>query len=138
MRIAVTISEPATDHLRDLQPGGEEVLLAHLGKDISPIFNRIHASDVLQKTIDSLNVVGLLSKQSAGVLEVVPAAEGEAEIQERRERLPEPEFVINLGEFEKLAKEVLGEDSRAWRFFSSFADDGASESFRSLLDRTSI
>ncbi|ORY79747.1 FMN-dependent dehydrogenase-domain-containing protein [Leucosporidium creatinivorum] len=126
-------------------PGGEEVLLEHLGKDISPIFSRIHASDVLQKTIDSLGVVGLLSKKSADVLEVVPAVEGEEEIEARRSNLPDPEYVINLGEFEKMAKEVLGEDSRAWRFFSSFADDGAtykasknSFSFLRFLPRVNI
>lgn len=113
---------------RYLQPGGEEILLAHLGKDISPIFARIHASDVLQKTIDSLGVVGLLSQKSVGVLEIVPAAEGEHEIEARRQGLPEPEYVINLGEFETMAKHVLGKDSRAWNFFSSYADDGASTS----------
>lgn len=104
-------------------PGGPEAILEHLGKDVSAIFNLLHASDVLQKTIDSLVVVGLLSPDAK--LEVA-MAEGGDEVEERRQALPEPEYVINLGEFEALAKEVLGEDSRAWRFFSSFADDGAS------------
>lgn len=44
---------------------------------------------------------------------------------DRRANLPDPEMVFNLAEFERIAKECLGEDSRAWRYFSSFSDDGA-------------
>lgn len=91
----------------------------------SPIFNRLHASDVLQKTLPKLQVVGMLS--STAKLEVVKADEDGDEVDQRREELPDPSYVINLNEFEALAKTVLGEDSRAWKFFSSYADDGASK-----------
>lgn len=76
------------------------------------------------KILPALTVVGLLDP--AAKIEVVSHSEDAEEIEKRRAELPEPEYVINLGEFEALAKRVLGEDSRAWRFFSSYADDGAS------------
>lgn len=91
----------------------------------SPIFNRLHASDVLQKTLPQLTVAGMLSPDAK--LEVVPADEQGERVDARREELPDPDYVINLGEFETLAKTVLGEDSRAWKFYSSYADDGVSK-----------
>lgn len=102
-----------------------DVIIDHLGKDISPLFNRLHASDVLQKILPNLTVAGQLDP--AAKVETVPADEEADEIEARRQELPGPENVINLRQFESLAKHVLGEDSRAWKFFSSFADDGASE-----------
>lgn len=129
-----------------LQPGGKEAILEHLGKDISyvkhpfsrhcayivsrsPLFNLLHASDVLRKTFSQLTVVGLLDQSSEHALEVV--ASGVDEVEERRDELPPPEYVINLAEYVELARQVHTEDSRAWRFMSSFADDGVSESIYS-------
>lgn len=34
--------------------------------------------------------------------------------------------MLNLHEFEEFTKQILGEDSRQWRYFSSWADDGKS------------
>lgn len=46
------------------------------------------------------------------------------EVEERRDNLPPVETVLNLATFERMAKEVLGEESRAWRYFYSYSDDG--------------
>lgn len=71
------------------------------------------------------------------VIDVVKTSDDEDEVDARRDALPPAELVLNLGEFETLAREVLGEDSRAWRYFSSFADDGACESMPRCLDACS-
>lgn len=57
-------------------------------------------------------------------IEVAEAPGASDEIEERRDALPPVETVLNLKTFEEFAKEVLGEESRAWRYFSSWSDDG--------------
>ncbi|KAM0792589.1 hypothetical protein ACM66B_005250 [Microbotryomycetes sp. NB124-2] len=112
-----------TDFLES-HPGGMEQIVDNLGKDISPLFNRLHASDVLQKTLPNLTVAGKLAPNSQ--IDKVEADDNADQVEARRLELPDPDYVINLREFESMAKYVLGQDSRGWKFFSSYADDGAS------------
>ncbi|KAM0748302.1 L-mandelate dehydrogenase, partial [Meredithblackwellia eburnea MCA 4105] len=119
-------------------PGGIEVIEEHLGKDISPLFNLLHAPGSLNRVVSELTYIGSLAPNAR--VEVVGLSD---EIDERRENLRSPDTVINLAQFEKLAKEVLGEDSRVWNFFSSFADDGfhttkSSWSYLRFLPRVNI
>lgn len=90
---------------------------------MTALFNILHANDTLKKILPQLTVIGNLDP--ATEIEVVKAAEDEDELQERRDALPDSELVVNLAEFESLAMELLGEDSRPWRYFSSWSDDGA-------------
>lgn len=53
--------------------------------------------------------------------------EDEDDIEDRRASLPPLSSVQNLATFERLARNVLGEDSRAWKYISSVSDDGWSE-----------
>ncbi|KAL8279022.1 hypothetical protein RQP46_008691 [Phenoliferia psychrophenolica] len=111
----------------EMHPGGEEVVLPHLGKDISPIFHLLHAKNVLSRTLEdseSLTVVGHLAP--GAILEVVESPSSSAAVEERRRNLPPVESIRNCAQFEQHAKEVLGADQREWHFFSSFADDGHS------------
>ncbi|KAK4705053.1 L-lactate dehydrogenase (cytochrome), partial [Phenoliferia sp. Uapishka_3] len=105
-------------------PGGAEAITPHAGKDVTALFNLLHANDTLKKVLSQIKVVGPLDPKS--VIEVVRASEDEDELEERRSALPPSELVINLAEFATLAKELLGEDSRPWRYFSSWSDDGTS------------
>lgn len=127
-----------------LQPAGAEVILTNSGKDItyypspsvwlqncaddgtfpsnSALFNSLHAKGTLQTVLPQLTKVGVLDPLSQ--IEVMSESEGEDDIQERRDALPPAETVQNLNEFEGLARELLGEESRAWRYFSSYSDDG--------------
>lgn len=127
------------------QPGGVELIMEHAGKDVtfallasldllvhklmlalynSALFNNLHQKGTLQKIRSQITPVGILDPTS--VLEAVGLDDGG--IEERRSELPPPEYVLNLGEFETFTKQILTEDSRQWRYFSSWADDGASES----------
>ncbi|KAM0749238.1 cytochrome B2 [Meredithblackwellia eburnea MCA 4105] len=106
----------------EIHPGGAEAISEHLGKDISPLFNMLHSSEVLPRIRSSLRTVGFLAPASN--LDVVGSGEDQDDVSVRREELPPVSSVVNLAGFERLAKHVLGEDSRAWNFYSSFADDG--------------
>jgi len=86
----------------------------------------MHASDVLGRVRDKITLVGVLAPGYS--LKVAGAGEEIGEIKRRRENLPPVESVLNLAQFERMAKGVLGADSRAWKFYSSYADDGASKS----------
>ena len=83
----------------------------------------MHASDVLPRIQGQIRRVGRLAP--GAVLEVATVGEELEEANERRAALPLVEAVVNVAQFEALAKDVLGEDSRAFNFISSYADDGA-------------
>ncbi|KAI5479365.1 L-aminoadipate-semialdehyde dehydrogenase [Pseudohyphozyma bogoriensis] len=107
----------------DGHPAGAEAILPHAGKDVSPLFNLLHAKGTLEKVLGQLTVIGKLHPLTT--IEVAKDGDDADEMDEKRANLPPTEFVFNLAEFERLAKDLLGEESRAWRYFSSFSDDGA-------------
>lgn len=87
----------------------------------------MHPSDTLIKVLPLIKKVGSLAPiPDAPVPPVVMDP-----VEARRAALIPPEMVINCGEFEELAKEVLGEESPAWSAFYSWADDGACTSVHS-------
>ncbi|WVQ86193.1 hypothetical protein IAT38_008361 [Cryptococcus sp. DSM 104549] len=105
----------------DVHPGGPQVLKDNLGKDISSIFHLLHSPETLRSASPYLDKLGELS--ATPTIEV--ATSDEDEVQKRRRDLPDISYVANLATFERLAKDVLGENSRAWEFISSYAEDGA-------------
>ncbi|KAK4703259.1 L-lactate dehydrogenase (cytochrome), partial [Phenoliferia sp. Uapishka_3] len=111
----------------EMHPGGEDVVIKHLGKNISPIFNLLHAKGVLARAVEdnpSIKVIGLMDPNSS--LEIVASPAASEELTERRNNLPPLDTIRNVAQFEHLAKEVLGDEAREWHYFSSFADDGNS------------
>lgn len=48
----------------------------------------------------------------------------EEDLDARRAQLPPLSSIPNLAVFETLAEEILGKDSTAWRYISSWSDDG--------------
>jgi hypothetical protein len=98
------------------QPAGNELLLNNSGKDISFLFKTLHPPGTLQKVRSLIKQVGTSPTQ---------AAEPVDPVEQRRAPLFPPELVISCAESEDLAKEVLGEESAAWSFIYSWADDGA-------------
>ncbi|KAM0747157.1 L-mandelate dehydrogenase [Meredithblackwellia eburnea MCA 4105] len=107
-------------------PGSAEAILEHAGKDVSALFNMLHAKGTLEKIKTQITHVGSLDPQTAAEVEVIKGPGDEDEMDEKRAELPPTELVVNLKEFETLAKELLGEESRPWRYFSSWSDDGVS------------
>lgn len=91
-----------------------------------PVFNLMHASDVLPRIQNQIRCVGRLAP--GAILDVAGVGQEIEEADERRADLPPVEGVVNVSQFEVLARQVLGEDSRAYNFISSYADDGAGKS----------
>ncbi|KAK4052691.1 hypothetical protein OIV83_001978 [Microbotryomycetes sp. JL201] len=110
-----------TAFLKD-HPGGAQLILEHAGKDVTNLFNMLHATGTFEQVRSQISSVGVLDP--ATVVDEVGL--DDSDVSERRSQLPPPEFVLNLREMEAFALQVLGKDSRAWRYFSSYADDGAS------------
>lgn len=137
----------AAAHAHPLQqPGGPEIIEDNNGKDITcaftayhaiptdssclrALFNSLHKRGTLESQLTDDDCIGVLSDASAIDIAQVPGASDE--IEERRQALPPVETVLNLTTFEQFAKQVLGEDSRSWRYFSSWSDDGVCKSFPS-------
>ena len=82
-------------------------------------------SGTLQNSLDQDQCVGRLCETTP--VDIVHSGEAEDEIQARRDELPPVDSVVNVAQFESMAKHVLGEDSREWRYFSSYCDDGVSK-----------
>lgn len=113
-----------------IKPGGAELILEHAGKDISKPFGHLHPKGTLEHTLSPFSIMGAVDPKSRPKETVQD--QDEDEIEERRQALPPAASVLNLSTFEKYAKQLLGEDSRAWVYISGWADDGVCE-FPSIL-----
>ncbi|KAG8833853.1 Cytochrome b2, mitochondrial precursor [Serendipita sp. 399] len=108
-----------TDFVR-LHPGGADIILRHAGKDVNEIFNSVHSPTVLKM---------LSPEQCVGTIDVtqLPSRQRELEEQRRieraREAMPPLSAIVNLHDFERVAKQVLS--STAWAYYSSAAEDEA-------------
>jgi len=81
-------------------------------------------SDTLARIRNQIMIVGPLAP--GHTLKIAGAGEEVYEVHQRWAKLPPVERVLNLAQFERMAREVLGPDSRTWKLHSSYADDGSS------------
>ncbi|KAG8700511.1 Cytochrome b2, mitochondrial precursor, partial [Ceratobasidium sp. 394] len=101
-------------------PGGDKPILANAGKDVTEIYESIHAKGLIEKMLKPSQHVGSLDPSTA------PKKNPEIEQEERRTaearaNLPPLSHVLNLNEFEELARGVL--NKTAWAYYRSAADD---------------
>lgn len=94
--------------------------------DHSEIFRPIHPPSTLTNLPPGVKKVGHVETSTAYQLVAANSASevSEDERARRRAQLPPVEKIINLQEFEEMAKRVLGSDSRAFGFYNSRAEDG--------------
>ncbi|KAG8834835.1 Cytochrome b2, mitochondrial precursor [Serendipita sp. 400] len=109
-----------TDFLH-MHPGGADIILRHAGKDVDEIFSSIHSPTVLKmlrpdQCVGMINVKELPSRQGD--------IEEQARIKRAREAIPPVAAMVNLYDFEEIAKKVLS--NTAWAYYSSAAEDEAS------------
>ncbi|CAB4257005.1 similar to Saccharomyces cerevisiae YML054C CYB2 Cytochrome b2 (L-lactate cytochrome-c oxidoreductase), component of the mitochondrial intermembrane space, required for lactate utilization [Maudiozyma barnettii] len=107
-------------------PGGEDVIKANAGKDVTAMFMPLHAKGTLEKNIPEDKQLGPLSKPMPKKLVCPPYAPGESpyEImtkQKLRDNMPPLGNILNLYDFERLASKIL--TNQAWAYYSSGADD---------------
>ncbi|CAR26605.1 ZYRO0B13728p [Zygosaccharomyces rouxii] len=109
-----------------VHPGGPTVIKSNAGKDVSAIFDPLHAPDVIEKFIDPSKRLGPLEGDMPKELVCAPFTPGETpdDVQRKlklRARLPPLDAITNLYDFEFLASQVL--TKQAWAYYSSGADD---------------
>lgn len=107
-------------------PGGPAVIRANAGKDVTAMFEPIHAPDVIEKFIAPDKRLGPLEGEMPDELVCPPFAPGEslddlAAKQQLRAQLPSLDHISNLYDFEYLASQILS--NQAWAYYSSGADD---------------
>ncbi|SCV02670.1 LAMI_0H01772g1_1 [Lachancea mirantina] len=109
-----------------MHPGGQAIIKANAGKDVSAIFGPLHAPDVIEKYIAEEKRIGPLEGHMQPNHVCTPLTPGEtaddvARKEELRGRLPDLDTLLNLYDFEYLASQIL--TKQAWGYYSSAAED---------------
>lgn len=110
-----------TDFLPN-HPGGQKVLLKFAGKDASKIFNPIHPPDAIEKFLPPEKYLGPLVGEFPQEEEIL--TDEEELRRELIERKPPLSQIINLHDFETVARQIL--PPAALAYYSSAADDEVS------------
>lgn len=110
-------------------PGGPDVIISNAGKDVTAMFQPIHAPDVIEKNIAPEKRLGPLKGKMADEHICAPFTPGESmkdlESKEQlRARLPSIDTISNVYDFEYLASKILSK--QAWAYYSSGSDDEVS------------
>ncbi|CCA72275.1 probable CYB2-L-lactate dehydrogenase (cytochrome b2) [Serendipita indica DSM 11827] len=108
-----------TDFLDD-HPGGSNIILKYAGKDATEEYDPIHPPNAI---MDNLPKEKHLGKVEPGTI-VKMAKELTQEEIDREERVknrPPLSEILNLHDFEAIAKEIM--PPKAWAYYSSAADD---------------
>ncbi|TEB30284.1 cytochrome b2 [Coprinellus micaceus] len=108
-----------TDFLDD-HPGGSKIILKYAGKDATEEYDPIHPPDAITTHLPVEKQLGLLEPDTAEKVEVIITDTEKARL-ERVSRRPPLSEVLNLHDFEAVAKLVMPE--KAWAYYSSAADD---------------
>ncbi|CCE61855.1 hypothetical protein TPHA_0B01820 [Tetrapisispora phaffii CBS 4417] len=110
----------------DSHPGGKNVIVANSGKDVTKLFEPIHAPNVLEKYLQPKMRLGTLSKPMPPelVCDVYAPGETAEELNSKiklRASLPALNEISNIYDFEYLASKILSK--QAWAYYSSGSDD---------------
>lgn len=108
-----------TDFLDD-HPGGSKIILKYAGKDATEEYDPIHPPDAITTHLPPEKQLGLLEPDTAEKVEVIITDTEKVRL-ERVSRRPPLSEVLNLHDFEAIAKLVMPE--KAWAYYSSAADD---------------
>ncbi|KAI0263845.1 FMN-dependent dehydrogenase-domain-containing protein [Gloeopeniophorella convolvens] len=108
-----------TDFL-DEHPGGSKIILKYAGKDATQEYEPIHPPNAIT---DNLPPEKHLGPVEAGTVEkvVIKITDEEKARLERVERRPPLSEILNLHDFEAIAKLTMPE--KAWAYYSSASDD---------------
>lgn len=108
-----------TEFLDD-HPGGSKIILKYAGKDATAEYDPIHPPDAIKTNLPPEKHLGPVDPGTVQKVEVTITDE-EKERQERISSRPPLSEILNLHDFEAIAKVVMPE--KAWAYYSSAADD---------------
>ncbi|KAF9268554.1 hypothetical protein L218DRAFT_917391 [Marasmius fiardii PR-910] len=108
-----------TEFLDD-HPGGSKIILKYAGKDATQEYDPIHPPDAITTNLPLEKHLGPVEPDTVEKVEVVITDEEKARL-ERVEQKPTLDEILNLHDFEFIAKQIMPE--KAWAYYSSAADD---------------
>ncbi|KAK2463103.1 hypothetical protein APHAL10511_004758 [Amanita phalloides] len=108
-----------TDFLDD-HPGGSNIILKYAGKDATREYEPIHPPDAITNNLPPEKHLGAVNPKTVEKVELAVSDEEKARQQRISARPPLGE-ILNLHDFEAVAKAVMSEKS--WAYYSSAADD---------------
>ncbi|KAJ8696991.1 hypothetical protein PTI98_006809 [Pleurotus ostreatus] len=108
-----------TEFLDD-HPGGSKIILKYAGKDATQEYDPIHPPDAIETNLPKEKHLGLVDLATVEKVEVTITDE-EKQRQKRIEARPPLSEILNLHDFESIARQVMSE--KAWAYYSSAADD---------------
>ncbi|KAJ7284155.1 FMN-dependent dehydrogenase-domain-containing protein [Mycena rebaudengoi] len=108
-----------TEFLDD-HPGGSKIILKYAGKDATQEYDPIHPPDAITTNLPPEKHLGPVKPDTVEKV-VVEITDEEKARQERVANRPSLDEILNLHDFENIAKQVLPE--KAWAYYSSAADD---------------
>ncbi|GME72242.1 unnamed protein product [[Candida] boidinii] len=103
----------------DNHPGGRGAIVSNAGKDVTEIFDPIHAPGILEQYLPEEKFLGIIDGEAPK-----PEFEMDEEELERLRRInnkPNINQVFNIHDFEHIAKNILPKS--AWAYYSTGADD---------------
>ncbi|KAI0628939.1 glyoxylate dehydrogenase [Trametes polyzona] len=108
-----------TDFL-DEHPGGSKIILKYAGKDATEAYEPIHPPDAITTNLPPEKQLGLID-QSTLVKAVKEVTEEERQRQALLAARPPLDTILNMHDFETVARTVLPD--KAWAYYSSASDD---------------
>ncbi|KAI0079840.1 glyoxylate dehydrogenase [Panus rudis PR-1116 ss-1] len=108
-----------TDFL-DEHPGGSKIILKYAGKDATEAYEPIHPPDAITTNLPPEKQLGVIDASTI-VQTVKEVTEEEKRRQALLEARPPLDNILNMHDFEVVAKAVLPD--KAWAYYSSASDD---------------
>lgn len=101
-------------------PGGSKIILKYAGKDATEAYDPIHPPDAITTHLPKHKHLGPVDPQTVVKIERV-LSEEEKKRQELVASRPPIDEIVNLHDFEAVAKAIL--PPKAWAYYSSASDD---------------
>ncbi|KAJ3477830.1 hypothetical protein NLI96_g10198 [Meripilus lineatus] len=108
-----------TDFLDD-HPGGSKIILKYAGKDATAEYDPIHPPDAITTNLPPEKHLGKVDPETVEKV-VVEVTDEDRRLQEMHAAKPSLSEVLNLHDFEAIARKVM--QGKAWAYYSSAADD---------------
>ncbi|KAG5637724.1 hypothetical protein H0H81_003434 [Sphagnurus paluster] len=100
--------------------GGSKIILKYAGKDATQEYDPIHPPDAITTNLPREKHLGPVALGTAEVVKIIVTDEEKAR-QARIAARPPLDEILNLHDFEAIARQVMAE--KAWAYYSSAADD---------------